>query len=215
MAEDECGAGRDEHLSIVPATTGRLLVGIDSKLAGAAKFNVLALQPVCGDGTLDHSESCDDKNTDSGDGCDRTCRTELSAKSLVEQEPNDDTIGANVIVLGAATGALTVTGTLGGRCDYDTYAVTVPAKGSVNATLLDGTNACGGGAPSLRVALIAQDGQSLLGEVTSAAGGACPGFGAMQAFSQWLAAGTYSVRVTTAPNDAPTFGYKLRIEVGG
>jgi TonB family protein len=36
-----------------------------------------AAAPVCGDGSVDANEQCDDGNTADGDGCSSTCRTEL------------------------------------------------------------------------------------------------------------------------------------------
>jgi TonB family protein len=36
--------------------------------------------PVCGDGSLDVSEQCDDGNTANGDGCSSTCRIEVKPK---------------------------------------------------------------------------------------------------------------------------------------
>lgn len=36
------------------------------------------IQPVCGDGSIAQTESCDDGNTDPGDGCDGSCQIELA-----------------------------------------------------------------------------------------------------------------------------------------
>jgi MYXO-CTERM domain-containing protein len=37
------------------------------------------VSPVCGNGTLEDGESCDDGNTVDGDGCSSTCETEGAA----------------------------------------------------------------------------------------------------------------------------------------
>jgi cysteine-rich repeat protein len=50
--------------------------------------------PVCGDGTVDPGEQCDDGNTAAGDGCSATCTTEVAAKcgdgTVDEGEQCDD-----------------------------------------------------------------------------------------------------------------------------
>lgn len=48
---------------------------------------------VCGNGTLEGTEECDDGNTNSGDGCSATCTVETAATFCgdgVKQRPNDD-----------------------------------------------------------------------------------------------------------------------------
>ncbi len=45
------------------------------------KANGSAYTPVCGDGSIEGTEQCDDRNTTSGDGCSATCTTESTAAS--------------------------------------------------------------------------------------------------------------------------------------
>jgi hypothetical protein len=59
-ASDICGAGRSEHFSFRPVTDGVHLIGIDSKVRGGAAYTVTVVHPVCGNGTIEHGEPCDD-----------------------------------------------------------------------------------------------------------------------------------------------------------
>lgn len=49
-----------------------VLVGLSSMLGCSPRGHA----PVCGDGTVDQGETCDDGNTTSADGCSSTCQTE-------------------------------------------------------------------------------------------------------------------------------------------
>lgn len=46
---------------------------------GGNANNDVDCPPVCGNGVLESGEQCDDGNTTGGDGCDGTCRTEITA----------------------------------------------------------------------------------------------------------------------------------------
>jgi cysteine-rich repeat protein len=214
-AEDECAAGRDEHLSFIAPNAGRFIVGIDARAAGGGKFDVLAVRPVCGDGATEHSESCDDGNLNAGDGCDGKCRAELSAARLTEVEPNDDVTGANVVMLGGATTSLTVHGRLGGRCDFDTYAIEVPMGGTVRATLLDASSApCAANVPAMGLSFLTPDGYTVAGSVSGSDGAGCPAIGAAQTWAANLQTpGTYYVRVATIKDEAAAFDYSLKLEL--
>jgi cysteine-rich repeat protein len=91
--------------------------------------------PVCGDGTLDPGEECDDGNTIPADRCSATCTTE-----------NPDTCPGPAVPLAAGTfviqddssGATNDTGQLpcGGSASGDfVYAVTPMQNGTLTATL--------------------------------------------------------------------------------
>jgi cysteine-rich repeat protein len=210
--EDECGPDRDEHMTFVAPSTGRFLVGISSRAPGGGRFDMLAIHPVCGNGIKEHSESCDDGNTRSGDGCDDHCRSELYPPRAMEVEPNDDTEGANEVKVTPAA-PITVSGRLGGRCDQDTFAVQVPAGASIRATMLDSNGAvCPAGSPPLQMMLVLPDGHTVGGQATTR-GGACPSIGDQPFASTVSEAATYYIRVTTVGDDPNIFDYSLQIEL--
>jgi len=150
----------------------------------------------------------------SGDGCDERCHSELSAKVTGEVEPNDDCIGANVVLLDPAAPTLTVHGRLGGRCDFDTYSVRVPAGGAVQATLLDVTGAaCAPTTPAMSLTFLMPDGHTIAGVVKGSDGAGCPAIGAAQTFATGLAEGTYYVRISTNADVATAFDYQLQLQL--
>lgn len=118
---DVCDGGNDEHLSFVAPRDGTYFVGIDTQTATGGQYRLLALQPTCGDGVLEHSEGCDDGNDVDGDGCDATCRHEIAVGSPAEQEPNDDYTGANALVFNNAP--VEIDGVVQSRCDVDLYSI--------------------------------------------------------------------------------------------
>ncbi len=206
---NECVAGQDEHFSFFPPRSGTYFVGVDSMTSGGEPLQVLAVQPDCGNDVKEHSETCDDGNLDSGDGCDEVCRQELSKGNAKEVEPNDEpTANANVLLLDGA--ALTVTGQLGSKCDFDSYAVVVEEGGSVRALLEStGGDDCG---VDLKLQLVDTDGLTPLGTIRSSSG-ECPVLEGTESFASGLSAGTYFVRVTTEREDEPdAFDYALEIE---
>ncbi len=206
-AIDVCDNGYDEHLTFRAPTTARYIVGLDSQNSGGEKYDVLALAPVCGNGELEHSETCDDSNNEPGDGCDSLCRAELTAGARFEVEPNDDYSSANFLT----TDSLTVSGRLGGRCDFDMFAVTVPEGGSITAQMLDqGGQPCSSLA-GFEMTLIDTVGVHVLG-TGSLRIGQCPSISADDAFAQGLTAGTYYVRVTL---DAASPPLDYQIELAG
>ncbi len=209
---DECGVGRDEHLSFRARETREYLVGIDSVMTGGATYDLSVVRPVCGNGMLEHGESCDDSNRTPGDGCDATCRTELRDDSP-EREPNDDATNANVV--GGASPPVTVQGRLGGGCDFDTYALDVPAGGSVRVTMLDVNGAeCDGDAPLFALSFLLPDGRTVSGGGVISGTNRCPAITEMQPFAQRLAtAGTYYVRVSLGTEVPNVINYRLRFEV--
>jgi cysteine-rich repeat protein len=209
---NECIAGQDEHFSFVPDRTDRFLIGVDTIGNGGEALQVLAVRPVCGDGTKEHSESCDDSNTDMGDGCDGSCRAEIpnagATDPNAEVEPNDEPfVNANIVDVSA--GAVRVTGQLGSKCDFDSFGIVVPAGGSVRATLTTPSGeACPAGSPDLRLTLRDPGGFTEVGRVD----GGCPAIDG-DAFAQGLPSGVYFVRATTVTvNEPDVFAYGLTLE---
>lgn len=203
-AIDVCGEGRDEHLSFVAPSDGTYFVGIDSRVVGPATYQLVALQPECGDGAVEHSETCDDSNLDDGDGCDSACRHELPHPSsgLEEEEPNDDPTGANVLT----AGTIRPTGRLGGRCDSDMYVLDV-AEGTTLDVAVRGAGAvaCTDAAPLITLELLAANATSLVTSGTIPGGEFCPSFSL-----SGLAAGTYYLRLSADENERP-FDYTLDV----
>ena len=206
---NECVSGQDEHFSFFPPRDGTFLVGVDAVERGGAAYEVLAVEPVCGANGKEHSETCDDENTDSGDGCDEQCRAELTESLPAEQEPNDEPLAnANVLLMDEGT-TLEVTGLLGGKCDFDSFLLAVPEGGSVHAAM----RASGGGECSiaLRLQLIDTNGFTTLRTVETEPG-TCPAFEAGDEAVAGLDAGNYFVRVAAAtPNEPDSLDYALEL----
>jgi cysteine-rich repeat protein len=213
-ALDQCGAGQAEHMSFVAPRSAQFLLGIDSRQAGGGRFDVLVVRPTCGNGGMpEHAESCDDGNTVSGDGCDARCRSELAGATAAEVEPNDDAPGANVLLpapAAAGPAAITVSGRLGGGCDVDVFAVSVPAGGAIRAEVQGRAGRCADGNPPVRLTLLGAEGDVELGAGAPAAGNACARIDERHAFARDLPAGTYYLRASA---DLPAaFEYQLRVE---
>ncbi len=208
---DLCGDGTDEHVSFVAPESGRYYVGIDTRAPGGSNLELLAVSPTCGNGgEPEHSETCDDGNLAAFDGCDPQCRAELTNLAPNEVEPNDDQVGANVLLLDQDTGSINAIGSIGGRCDFDNFFLQVPTDGaSILAQLSTaGGQACPDDAPPVTLQLLASDARTLVGERT----GDCPSIDDESSFAQDLAAGGYYLRVV-ADEDAPLFEYALDVQL--
>lgn len=192
---NECVAGQDEHFSFFPPRDGRYFVGVDSITEGGEAMQVLAVQPECGNNVKEHSETCDDGNLDAGDGCDELCRNELIS-STSEVEPNDEpTANANVLPLG--DDGARATGQVGGKCDFDSYAITVPEGAALAAAV---TGEC---SFALSLQLVDPDGLRPLATVETPAG-ECPTITGEESFASNLSAGVYFLRLTTQSETEPT-----------
>ncbi|MCB9660051.1 MAG: hypothetical protein R3B40_24215 [Polyangiales bacterium] len=206
-AIDACIEDRDEHLSFVADRTGTFYVGLDARTAGGGVFSVEVWKPECGNGTLEHSEGCDDPLDAT---CDADCRRVLTTGAQ-EIEPNDDFTASNVTQLGA--GSFEVRGTVVDLCDLDMFRVEVPAGGTLTATLLDRNGAvCVDPVVPLTLELLDDSGVQAVGTgTTGGPGGACPAISG-QPFATGLAAGVYFLRVTTSATSA-LFNYRLQITI--
>jgi cysteine-rich repeat protein len=205
-AIDECGPGKSEHLSFVAPATSRYLVGIDGSMPGGGQATVVIARPQCGNNMVEHSETCDDGNTTSGDGCDSLCRKELPATTN-EMEPNDDLRAANIILKGVPA---RVTAQIATRCDHDMYSVTVAAGASIRAKVASMTASCISEGTSARLSLIASDGQTEIGLGTAPTGDDCPAIDERHAFAKNLPAGEYFLMVKRTSNTA--LSYQLTVE---
>ena len=166
---NRCAGTGDEHFAFVASTTGRYYLGIDDANAGGGHYKLQALRPVCGNGTRDHGESCDDGShcadgtpctTDdpsvcagigdgqcaprSDDGCDRDCRQELSASGGSERDPNDNLVEANVLRTDLPEqNPFVINGDVGGPSDCypDVFAVFVEQGERVDVSVLESYSA--------------------------------------------------------------------------
>lgn len=213
-ALDECGGGRDEHLSFRAPATGTYFVGIDSSQEGGATYELVAVHPVCGNGGQpEHSETCDDGNTDDGDGCSSDCRAEVGTSSPAEVEPNDESTNANTVVLGA-DGHADVQGSLGGRCDFDMWEIVVADGDSLRVTMLDANgNRCQPGATAFRMQMFTSDGRTVAGNGADTEDNVCPSIEHSMPFAQGMQAGPHFVRVTTVNDEPEAVGYRLAVEL--
>jgi len=104
-----------EKLSVPIVANQPLYVVVDGETAAAAglfELGVVVRPAVCGNGTLEGGELCDDGNTAAGDGCSATCQLEPITK-------NDTCANAEPIALAAGAGG--------------TYSATV-SSGTTNLT---------------------------------------------------------------------------------
>jgi cysteine-rich repeat protein len=194
QGQDLCGAGADEHFTFVAPSTGEYFVTADSRAAGGFLAELDIIHPVCGDGTRQHSEGCDDHNMTAGDGCDAACRLEI-ASGASETEANDDPYSANHLVL-AAAGASTVLGHVTSACESDAFAVDVPTgmTGRFTVHLSLASGACPADATTpMELVFLDRTGTITLASATLGAGGGCLDLGG--ATLMGLPAGTYFVRL--------------------
>ena len=215
-ASDLCGPGRSEHFSFRPVTDGVHLIGIDSKVRGGAAYAVTVVHPVCGNGTIEHGEPCDDARPQSEVECSR-CHKVLSRAMATETGvANDDYVNAMIVrpAGGAPLQAFPVTGTVGG-CDVDMFTFDAAAGDTVTATLAPRNGAtCPAG---LALALLRSDVATppALTDVPVAAAEAtltttdgCPTLTLPRA----ARASTWFVQVAVRPSPTTEFPYTLTLD---
>ena len=204
-AIDECGPNKSEHLSFVAPQNGIYFIGVDS-VSGGGMANVQIFRPTCGNGATEHSETCDDSNTTSGDGCDSLCRKELSASAVTEAEPNDDPRAANVLLPPTHPGTMTASGMLATRCDHDMYSITLAQVGTVRASLGQTTLACGAEGATVSLTLVGGDGLTAVPGVTTTVSSDCPTIEAKD-----LAPGEYFLVLRRSGGDM-SWPYQMMVE---
>jgi cysteine-rich repeat protein len=218
-AASYCPGGK-EHLSFLAPLTDRYFVGVDSVDPGGGRVEVLAIAPVCGDGTKDHGEPCEDGNTDRGDGCDDYCRNEVVASERTELEPNDDLASGNVLASIDGAARFVVRGKLEGPCDPEVFSFELarPATASVRLQSPSGDDCVVLGAGN-GVELILYQGLLEVARATSDVRG-CVAL-EVGTFPAPVAPGvrpaapsTYHVQLRALPSDEPApFSYALAIEL--
>ncbi len=75
---DRVGPNRPEQLIITNTTDAPLtqIVHVRNTSASVGTYDITFSYPICGDGVVSPSETCDDNGTTEGDGCSATCTTE-------------------------------------------------------------------------------------------------------------------------------------------
>lgn len=226
--------GDKEHLSFIAPRTSRYYVGVDSVDPGGGRIELLAIAPRCGDADKEHSESCEDGNTKTGDGCDAFCRHEIVESGRNEVEPNDDLSSGNVLgVLGVASGAadddapaerrFSIVGTLEGPCDPEVFSFAVASEHVASIRLLAGSGdaQCRSLDPQLEVEMRLFEGLSMVAQARSATPErACPSIEgerlaqAENATVAPAAEATYHIELRAlGPIDAAPLDYTLEIEL--
>lgn len=209
---DACRVDSDEHLSLVATTSGVHYVGIDSSNAEGFAGSVEVFRPECGNGVLEHGESCE-PDVDPTITCNDECRVVLSGGDE-EREVNDDAFMANELDISA--GSMSIGGRVGALCEIDVYAIDVPAGGgSIRASLRTAGGAdCPSGTPSIELQLVGADGIVQLGAGTVRGSSACPSIDATDAFANDLPEGRYHLRVYALNDEVSRpFDYSLGVEL--
>lgn len=197
----------DEHLTFVAPRDGRYVVGIDDVADRGGQYEVLPIEPTCGNGMKEHSEACERGDA----GCNDNCQAELG-DNTEEIEPNNDPPDANVLLL-AGPGTIHANGDIATECDLGSFAVDIPANGSITASVFPrGMGACTATAPAVRLELIGIDGRVPRGAAGTPAIGTCPELTAAHPFTTNLPVGRYYLRIS-APDFSETRAYQFTLTV--
>jgi len=202
VEDDESGIGSCAAITPSAETAARLLEPgtYYARVRGYDEFSLgrytlfLTRESVCGDGTVQGSERCDDHNIADGDGCSHACVPEIPS----EAEPNDTDGQATALTVPVvARGALMPLG------DVDYYGFTLAASRGVVVETFDasGLEQCNGvdTVVELRKAdgtLVAEDDDS--------------GWGYCSWIDRLLPAGSYLVRVQAYQGTAA--GYRISLQ---
>jgi len=182
-----------------------------SSLASASTFDYtlqIGLQlAVCGDGTLNAGEQCDDGNTADGDGCSSLCKLEATG----ETEPNDTCATASSPITLDDTGATKLmSGAISPAADADWWAFTILSFADVKFETFDqnGPSTCA--TIDTVMQLYASNCTTMLGSDDDDGVGFCSKIDPTgDAFSRHLAPGTYYLNVK-ALSSSSTFPYTLQ-----
>jgi cysteine-rich repeat protein len=207
---DICRSGADEHLTFEAPSAGTYLVAVDSASAEGVSGTLQVIHPICGNGTQEHSETCDDGGTIAGDGCDENCRYEIRAGTPSEFEANDDSFSANHLLL-SADGSIFATGEVGASCEVDWYAVDIASGQTIDVNIETAEEMpCTADRPArIALELIDPSGRVVLANTTGSAT-TCP---AITAFTP-PGAGLHFIRVFASNDEiARYFNYGLRVRV--
>ncbi|MCK6547814.1 DVUA0089 family protein, partial [Myxococcota bacterium] len=159
---------------------------------------------ICGNGTIDAGEQCDDGNTTGGDGCSATCGLEVVA----EVEPN----GTSTIANGPYTpGSAPIQGSIDPATDDDWYSIEIAALTDLRLETFDGT---GTGCASIDTVIdfYGTDGTTLLATNDEGGIASCSLLDSVTSSAlRALTPGRYYVRVTSWIGAAVIPAYRLAI----
>lgn len=213
-ASDACGPGRGEHFSYRPTSDGLHVIGVDSRVRAGARYTITAVNARCGDGVLQHGESCDDALPQSGLRCER-CQKVLERPMDTESGvANDDYTNAVVLRPAGGLRGFAVNGSLGG-CDADTFQFRLAAGDSLRVALgAPGANCPAGLALTLRRTDTPEAGQLTdapreVPEATVSRTGACPTL----TLDRAALAGEYFVTLSASAEPAGEFSYVATFDV--
>jgi cysteine-rich repeat protein len=222
-SRDRCGAGLAESFTFIapPSPTGggetlySLVVDTHSKYTG--DIDVVLVSSVCGDGDLDPGEGCDvGLMSAPGDGCSITCQNEVDLAHGnpvgVEREPNESPPSANILLLPAVDefdAPVTVSGSVGGGCDDDVFAIQF-GGGSITGRTLDATLVASCAAtPAVRLTMLSTLGGRQIDVVTeNIVNDNCAG--TAQVFTQGR---SYFLRVQALDDSSTQFDYTVQLEL--
>ncbi len=147
---DSCGGRSDEHFAFVAPASGRFYIGVDDASPGGGHYELNAFRPVCGNGTAEHGESCDDRDAGT---CSASCRKIVGTTSEgafpTEAEFNDNSVEANEVAFFETT-SVQIDGFVGGIGDcypdvFQVRALVANTRVVVSALTNTGTPCPGGG----------------------------------------------------------------------
>ncbi|MEP7121610.1 MAG: DUF4215 domain-containing protein [Byssovorax sp.] len=208
-SDDNSGPGNCASVQVVGLTGGDYFIEV--KAAGAQQFSyALAVQlqiVVCGNGTKEPGEQCDDGNTANGDGCNSLCKIEVAT----EIEPNNTP--AQALANGPFPANMLWTGAISPIGDKDYYALLVTNAVDITIATFDGT-----GAPNCasshdtEIRLFASNGTTQLSSDDDSGPGLCSLItAAANTGNRHLLPGTYYISVEEHLNDASIADYMVQI----
>jgi hypothetical protein len=222
-SRDRCGAGLAESFTFIapPSPTGggetvySLVVDTHSNYSG--DIDVVLVSSVCGDGDLDPGEGCDVGLAISpDDGCSITCQNEVDLAHGnpvgVEREPNESPPSANILLLPAVDAFLepvSVSGSVGGGCDDDVFAIQFGGGSITGRTLNASLVATCNATPPVRLTMLSTLGGRQIDVVTEQiVNDSCAS--TAQIFTQGR---SYFLRVQALDDSSAQFDYTVRLEL--
>jgi cysteine-rich repeat protein len=208
-SDDNTGPGNCAQIQVVGLTGGDYFIEV--KAAGTQQFSyALSVQlqiVVCGNGTVEPGEQCDDGNTTNGDGCNSLCKSEAFA----EIEPNNTP--AQALANGPFPANTLWTGAIGAIGDQDYYALLVTSAVDLTIATYDGTGAPNCAAPhDTEIRLFAANGVTQLSSDDDTGPGLCSlTTAAANAGNRHLLPGTYYISVEEHLNDSSIPDYILQV----